>query len=245
MCRNGRYTEHGIKELNGFASARFRIPAEYTLKVDRRIQAVGVLLEPASVVAKAWEQIERIGSRAHWCPQRVLVTGAGPIGLLAALFGVQRGLDVHVLDIVTEGPKPDLVAALGATYHSGSVEDACQNADIVLECTGVASLVFQVVRHIGPQGIVCLTGVSTGGRKLVIDLGELNRELVLENNVIVGSVNANRRHYEAAVEVLRRADIEWLKSVITRRVPLEHWAEALQRRPHDVKTVIDFHASLA
>jgi threonine dehydrogenase-like Zn-dependent dehydrogenase len=149
------------------------------------------------------------------------------------------------VDIVTEGPKPDLVAALGATYHSGSVEQACQNADIVLECTGVGSLVFQVMRHIGPQGIVCLTGVSTGGRKLVIDLGELNRELVLENNVIVGSVNANRRHYEAAAEALRRADMDWLKALITRRVPLEDWAQALQRQPHDVKTVIDFQASLA
>jgi threonine dehydrogenase-like Zn-dependent dehydrogenase len=245
MCRNGQYTEHGIKELNGFGSERFRIPAEFAVKIDSRIQPVGVLLEPTSVVAKAWEQIERIGSRAHWYPQRVLVTGAGPIGLLAALLGVQRGLDVHVLDIVTDGPKPLLVAALGATYHSGSVEEACQNADIVLECTGVASLVFQVMRYIGPQGIVCLTGLSSGGRKLAIDLGELNHELVLENNVIVGSVNANRRHYQAAAEALRGADMQWLKSLITRRVPLAHWAQALERQPHDVKTVIDFQASLA
>jgi threonine dehydrogenase-like Zn-dependent dehydrogenase len=240
MCRNGRYTEHGIKELNGFASERFRIPAEFAIKVHPRIQDVGVLLEPASVLAKAWEQIERIGSRAHWLPRRVLVTGAGPIGLLATLFGVQRGLDVHVLDRATEGPKPALVRALGATYHTGSVEEACQQADIVLECTGDGSLVFQVMRHIGPQGIACLTGVSTGGRKLAVDLGELNRELVLENNVIVGTVNANRRHYEAAAQALARADMGWLKALITRRVPLEQWQQALERRPHDVKTVIDF-----
>ena len=160
-------------------------------------------MEPASVLAKAWEQIERIGGRSHWSPQRVLVTGAGPIGLLAALLGVQRGLDVHVLDRATEGPKPALVRALGATYHTGSVEQACQQADIVLECTGDGSLVFEVMRHIGPQGIACLTGVSSGGRKLSVDLGELNRELVLENNVIVGSVNANRRHYESAAQGTR------------------------------------------
>jgi glucose 1-dehydrogenase len=241
MCRNGRYKEHGIKELNGFGSERFRIPVEFAIKVDPGIQEVGVLLEPASVLAKAWEQIERIGNRSHWSPQRVLVTGAGPIGLLAALFGVQRGLDVHVLDRATDGPKPALVRALGATYHTGSVEEACQQAGIVLECTGDGSLVFEVMRHIGPQGIACLTGVSSGGRKLTVDLGALNRELVLENNVIVGSVNANRRHYEAAGQALARADMEWLNALITRRVPLEHWEQALERRPHDVKTVIDFH----
>jgi threonine dehydrogenase-like Zn-dependent dehydrogenase len=120
------------------------------------------------------------------------------------------------------------------------VEKACQQADIVLECTGDGSLVFEVMRHIGPQGIACLTGVSSGGRKLAVDLGELNRELVLENNVIVGCVNANRRHYEAGAQALARADMGWLKSLITRRVPLAQWREALERRPHDVKTVIDF-----
>jgi threonine dehydrogenase-like Zn-dependent dehydrogenase len=242
MCRNGRYTEHGIKELNGFASERFRIPGKFAVKLHTRIESVGVLLEPASVVAKAWEQIDRIGARSHWSPERVLVTGAGPIGLLAALLGVQRGLEVHVLDRATEGPKPKLVAALGAMYHSGPVETACKNADIVLECTGAGTLVFEAMRHIGPQGIVCLTGVSSGGWKLAVDLGELNRELVLENNVIVGSVNANRRHYAAAADALGRADMTWLQALVTRRVPLEDWSQALQRHPHDVKTVLEFPA---
>jgi glucose 1-dehydrogenase len=208
MCRNGRYKEHGIKELNGFGSERFRIPVEFAIKVDPGIQEVGVLLEPASILAKAWEQIERIGNRSHLSPQRVLVTGAGPIGLLAALLGMQRGLDVHVLDRATEGPKPTLVAAWEPPITAAPWKRPVgRQADIVLECTGDGSLVFEVMRHIGPLGIACLTGVSSGGRKLAIDLGELNRELVLENNVIVGSVNANRRHYEAAAQALSRADV--------------------------------------
>lgn len=98
MCRNGRYTERGIKERHGFASERYRIEPEYLVKVAASLGLSGVLLEPTSVVAKAWEHIERIGARARWTPTRVLVTGAGPIGLLAAMLGVQRGLDVHVLD---------------------------------------------------------------------------------------------------------------------------------------------------
>lgn len=240
MCRNGRYTEHGIKELDGFAVERFGMSPEFLVRVEPRLGPLGVLLEPTSVVAKAWEQIERIGARAHWQPKRVLVTGAGPIGLLAALLGVLRGLEVHVLDRVVDGPKPALVKALGATYHTGTVSDAGREADIVLECTGVEHLVWEVVRQTAPSGIVCLTGVSTGGRTLGIDFGALNRELVLENKVVFGTVNANRRHYQAAADALAQADPAWLGHVITRRVPVRQWSKALARQPHDVKTVIEF-----
>jgi len=162
MCRNGRYTEHGIKELDGFGSERWRIEPELVVKVDPGLGELGVLLEPTSIVAKAWEHLERIGGRAHWEPRRALVTGAGPIGLLAALLGRQRGLEVHVLDQVTGGPKPDLVRDLGAVYHHGSVEDACRDTDVAIECTGVGQLVFDVMASLGPNGIVCLTGVSSG-----------------------------------------------------------------------------------
>jgi threonine dehydrogenase-like Zn-dependent dehydrogenase len=199
-----------------------------------------MLLEPTSVVAKAWEQIERIAARAVWKPKVVLVTGAGPIGLLAALLGVQRGLEVHVLDRVTTGPKPELIADLGATYHTGTVADAGPRPDVVVECTGVGQLVFDAMDKVAPDGIVCLSGVSPAGRTLTIDAGALNRELVLQNDVVFGTVNANRRHYEAAAAALLKADQAWLERLVTRRVPVGDWAEAMQRRPDDVKTVIDF-----
>ncbi|HLH45580.1 MAG TPA: hypothetical protein VKV25_00390, partial [Acidimicrobiales bacterium] len=191
-----------------------------------------------TVVAKAWDHIERIGTRAEWKPKTVLVTGAGPIGLLAALLGRQRGLDVHVLDQVTDGLKPDLVAELGATYHHGSVSDAAVDADVVIECTGVGQLIFDVMETTATDGIVCLTGVSSGGRSLPIDAGLLNRRLVLGNDVVFGSVNANRRHYEAGAEALARADHGWLEKLITRKVPLASWRDAYTRQPGDVKTVL-------
>ena len=109
MCRNGQYTERGIKEIHGFMSERWRIEPEYAMKVDPSLGLLGVLLEPTTVVAKAWEQVAAVGQRAFWEPRTVLVTGAGPIGLLAALLGKQRGLEVHVLDRVETGSKPDLV----------------------------------------------------------------------------------------------------------------------------------------
>ena len=240
MCRNGRYTERGIKAIDGFASELWTIPSEYAVRVDPALGLAGVLTEPTSVVAKAWEQVDRIGGRAWFSPSTVLVTGAGPIGLLAAMIGVQRGLDVHVLDRVTTGIKPDLVGSLGATFHHGTVAEAARSAvpDVVIEATGVGSVAFEVMAETGPYGIVCLTGVSPKGRTLQIDAGGLNRELVLENDVVVGSVNANMRHYEAAVDHLSSADTAWLRRLITTTVPLDDFATAFDRPGDDVKVVI-------
>ncbi|HXQ19606.1 MAG TPA: glucose 1-dehydrogenase [Acidimicrobiales bacterium] len=239
FCRNGQYTEHGIKEHDGFLSERYRIGVDFAVKLDPSLGLLGVLLEPTSVVAKAWEQVERIASRAHWEPARAVVTGAGPVGLLAALLGVQRGLEVHVIDQMTTGVKPDLVSALGAHYHTGPISEACAEPDVILECTGVGALVFDAMAHIGPGGVVCLTGVSSGGHALGVDAGALNRSMVLENEAVVGSVNANRRHYQAGADALAKADRTWLERLISRRVPLERWSEALERSPDDVKVVVE------
>lgn len=240
MCRNGQYTEHGIKGLDGFGCERFTAGVDSLVRVDPALQLHGVLLEPASIVAKGWMQIDRIGSRAQWTPRRALILGAGPVGLLAALIGVQRGLDVHVVDRVTTGRKPQLVQQLGATYHTGPVADACRDVDIVMECTGASSLVFDAIRCVAPDGIVCLAGVASAHKPVTLDPAALNNELVLENNVVFGTVNANRSHYTAAADVLARADPAWLDRVITRRVPLDRWADAYTPDGDDVKTVIEF-----
>ena len=119
-------------------------------------------------------------------------------------MGVQRGLETHVLDRTTEGIKPEMVAALGARYHHGDITDVSKECDpdVVIECTGVAELVAGAMRHTAPGAIVCLTGVAWS-RNLSVDVGVLNNELGAENDVVFGSVNANRRHFEQAVESLR------------------------------------------
>ncbi|RSN57629.1 glucose 1-dehydrogenase [Actinomadura sp. WAC 06369] len=240
MCRNGRYTERGIKELDGYASELWRVETRYAVALDPALADVGVLLEPASVVAKAWEQVERVGGRAWFEPRTALVTGAGSIGLLAALLGVQRGLDVHVLDRVADGPKPGLVADLGAAYHHDGLDAAVRAArpDVVIEATGAAELVFGAIGSTAAYGVVCLTGVSPAGRNLTVDAGALNRDIVLENDAVVGSVNANRAHYAAAADALGKADPGWLGRLVTRRVPLDDFAEAFDSRPDDVKVAL-------
>ena len=241
MCRNGLYTERGIKARDGYGAELVALEQDFAIPVGRGLGELGVLTEPASVLAKAWEQIERIRSRACAVHDRALVTGAGPIGLLAALMSVQRGMETHVLDRAESGIKPELVTALGATYHTGSIEELCANAepDIIVECTGVAQLVVDAMRFTAPGAIVCLTGVAPR-RSLQVDVGEINNEIVLENDVVFGSVNANRRHFEQASDALAKADRDWLGRLVTRQVPLERWKEALEKDDDDIKGVVEF-----
>jgi threonine dehydrogenase-like Zn-dependent dehydrogenase len=245
MCRNGRYTERGIKARHGYGAELIALDPAFAVRVPESAGACGVLTEPASVVAKAWEQVERVGARsAAWQPRRVLVTGAGPIGLLAALMGVQRKLEVHVYDRTEDGPKPQLVHDLGAHYHTGSLHaiDGLE-PDIAIECTGASTVVLDVLCRTARAGVVCLTGVSSGRREIRLDVSALNRNIVLENDLVFGSVNANRRHYEAAVQALAAADPAWLGRLLSRRVPLARWREAFERRHGDVKVTIDFEAA--
>jgi threonine dehydrogenase-like Zn-dependent dehydrogenase len=241
MCTNGRYTERGIKARHGYACERYRIQPEYLVAVDPALGLLGVLLEPATVVAKAWDHIEKIGARAAWEPRKVLVTGAGPIGLLAALLSVQRGYDTYVIDLVAEGPKPDMVRRLGASYfHVGDVVEAAAEADIIIECTGFVQTLLGTGPQHTRQRIICLTGVSSAGTESTVDPGLLNRNMVLQNSVLFGSVNANRHHYELAAQALAQADPRWLAGLITRQVPLGQWADAYAHGPDDIKTVLDF-----
>ena len=242
MCRNGRYTERGIKERNGFGADFFRIEPEFLVKLDPSLGAEGVLLEPTSVVAKAWDQTERIGRRSRaFKPKTLLVTGAGPIGLLAAMIGAQRGLDVHVLDNRDSLEKRLIVRELGGTFHLGSLSQLDDlKPDILMECTGAPIVVRDVLGRTASAGIVCLVGISAPGHVFDLDIGLINRTMVLDNDTVFGSVNANRKHYEDAVAALQRANKAWLARLITRRVPAEQWTQAIEQEPDDIKVVVDF-----
>lgn len=241
MCRNGFYTERGIKERHGFGAERFRLEPEFAVKVDPGLGISAVLMEPASIVAKAWDHVERIGRRsASWQPRSLLITGAGSIGLLAALMGAQRNLEIHVFDRQEEGLKPELVRDLGGVHHAQTTSLREMKFDVVMECTAASAVIVEAVAHCAPGGVVCLVGVSASGRKDEFDIGGFNRKLVLNNEMIFGTVNANLAHYRAAAASLARADRAWLERLITRRVPLDRWREALEPRAGDIKVVIDF-----
>lgn len=239
MCRNGQYTERGIKQIDGFMSERWRIEPEYTIKVDSTLGILGVLLEPTTVVTKAWEHVLAVGKRAFWEPKSVLVTGAGPIGLLGAMVGKQMGLDVHVLDRMESGEKPDLVRSLGATYHS-NIDEIDFAPDVIMECTGVGQLIAKAIAIIAASGVVCLTGVGHGGAVPTIPTANVASSAVLKNIIIFGSVNANKRHWFKASEALARADRKWLERLINRRETPENFQKALDRKDDDIKVIIQF-----
>ena len=242
MCRNGLYTEHGIKGLDGFCAELWCTEPQFAIRLDPSLRSTGVLLEPTSVVAKAWDHVERIGGRSvSWRPRCALVTGAGPIGLLASLLTRQRDCELHVYDRNRGDIKRTLVEQLGGRYHCDSIEQALSvKPDVIIECTGAAEVVMAAIGTNSTGGIVCLAGLSSGVHRISYDFTGLNRSMVLENDVVFGTVNANRRHYELAASALSQANPRWLESLISRRVPLGRWTEAIERRPGDVKVVLDF-----
>ncbi|SON60087.1 Alcohol dehydrogenase [Mycobacterium simulans] len=244
-CRNGGYQERGIKQLHGYGSETWCVEEDYAVRLDPSLERVGILTEPTSIVVKAWEQVDLTGARGWFEPERALITGAGSIGLLAALIGTQRGLETHVIDLVTSGPKPEAVRALGATYHHHDVEAVAKKIrpDIVIEATGVGSVVVDAIRNTNHYGVTCLLGLLSSGHHVDVDAGILNRDIVLKNDLVVGSVNSNVRHFREAADVLARADEAWLERLITRRLPLARAAEAFEvpdgSQNGDVKVVID------
>ncbi|EWM15123.1 glucose 1-dehydrogenase [Kutzneria sp. 744] len=236
FCLNGNYTERGVSALDGFGSERWAVPVEYAAKLAPEVGDCGVLAEPTSIVAKAWDQVDIIGGRTFHAPQRVLITGAGPIGLLAAMLGVQRGLEVHVLDRIDHGVKPELVRALGATYHLSL--DTVPTVDVVIECTGAGPLMFDSVLKLGRNAVAVLLGLSTSDAAIPLAPARLNDTLVFGNAAVVGSVNSAPAHFRTAAQALAKADQDWLRRLITRRVPLSDWPRALELHD-DIKVVVE------
>lgn len=249
-CRTGHYREHGIKEVDGFLREYAVIDTASLIPLPNALAQSGVLVEPLSVVEKAVGEAYRVQSRLPWNPQRALVTGAGPIGLLATWVLASKGLEVWTVDrVAPDSPKAQLVTAVGAHYLADDVTPlesvAGDGFDLALEATGYAPLLFRAQATLRPDGILVLTGVTGGHRTIEVDANLLNRELVLENHTLLGSVNAAREHYLAAVNDLaawhrRYGDLPL--RLITRRLPLERFADALEKTPETVKNVVEVTA---
>ncbi len=213
FCANGRYTERGIKGLNGYGATRWRVDPEFAVKIPDALDERGVFTEPGSIVAKAWEQIEAISARGPRSGKVALVVGAGPIGMLAAL--------------------------LGATYHHGPIAGIGLRPDVILECAGAGELVVELASRVTQAGMICLIGISSEQHRVPVNVNRINASMVLGNSVVFGTVSAGRRHYEQAVAALARADPAWLDGLISRRIPLSSWQHGLIRQPGDVKVTVD------
>lgn len=250
MCITLAYTERGIQGANGYQCERFTEWPRNLVPLPDSFLPFGMLTEPTSVVSKAIEEGSRIqASRLPWQPSTALVTGAGPVGLLAAMLLRLRHLQVTVYDRqAPDGPKARAVTALGAHYACATATTlealaAQRRFDWIVECTGARQVVFEALATLAPAGAMCLLGVSGGHGRLEVPADELNERMVLTNGLLFGSVNASRDAFTTAAQALAAAETTWpgwLSGLITRREPPERMREAVTLGPDDIKTVVQW-----
>jgi threonine dehydrogenase-like Zn-dependent dehydrogenase len=260
MCRTGDYVERGIWGLDGYQTEYVVDREPYVVRVPPELERVGVLCEPLSVAEKAIDEVmylqlarlPDVSDATQWLHGlRCMVAGLGPIGLLAAMVLRLRGAEVFGLDIVdADSVRPRWLADIGGQYIDGRqvptdrVDDELGAMDLILEATGVASLAFNLLDALAPDGAYVLTGIPTGDRPLQIPGAELMRQLVLDNQLMVGSVNAARDHFQMAVEDLTRAYRRWgdhVAHLVTHHYSCTDFASALSQHPSDaIKIVIEW-----
>ena len=249
MCLNDRYTERGIKSAHGFLTECYVEEPRYLIALPESLGPVAVLLEPLSIVEKALDHITRIQARLTWEPHRAMVIGAGTIGTIAALLLRFEGMEVYVYSRGDGKQGRRISEAAGATFISSdnhpldhALAKELGPIDIVIEATGHSPLAFDAIEVAAPNGVICLTGVTSGSRTLKLDADHLNLEMVLGNKVLFGTVSANGRHFEAGVAHLHTLTHRWpglLEQMITSRVPLADFTPEALSHPSDLKVVVD------
>jgi len=266
MCYTGKYVERGIFRAQGYMTSRIVESTEYAVKLPASLRPYGVLIEPTTVIEKAILESVLIQHRLDWVKElsddeaisrdwqfirRALVAGAGPIGIMAAFVLRLHGVETHVTDIrPRDGYKGRLVESIGATYwdvSSKSVEEVAKevgNIDLIVEATGVAPVAYQLLKALGINGVLVFTGVpGDRGGEFQMEGGHLMRQQVLWNQVVMGSVNANRSYFLQAVKDLEAIASKWpdaLGKVITAHHRVEDFATALTTQADDeVKAVFD------
>jgi threonine dehydrogenase-like Zn-dependent dehydrogenase len=252
FCYTGDFTERGIKHNHGFMT-EFVVEEEcYLNPVPRELRDVAVLVEPLTIAEKSLEQLWTVQQRLPWNRQhRAVVLGAGPVGILGAMALKVEGFDVSVYSRSTNhDDKNAILGAIGIPYiaaETNSTEDMAKMAgpiDVVYEATGASTVAFDVMKHLGPNAVFVLTGVPGQKGPIPVDTDEIMRNMVLNNQLVLGSVNAPPQAFESAIRHLGIFSQRWpdtLRSVITGRFPLERALDALASHPGGVKNVVTIH----
>lgn len=229
MTTDDEYRERGINLLHGYLAEYYVDEPEFIVRVPSGLKEAGVLLEPTSVIEKGICQAYEIQRRMRiWRPRKAAVLGAGPIGLLAAMALRIRGLEVCNFGL-TRPPyyNSELLEKIGACYHStrdlSLAEESSDHGpfDIIFEATGYSPLAFEAMNILGKNGVLILSSVTGGGRSIAVPADRINLGFVLGNKVMVGTVNANREHFEEGVKDMAQCEFQWpgwLSGLITHRI---------------------------
>ncbi len=254
QCETGEFTERGIGGAHGFMADQYVELPEYLVPVPTALRGVAVLLEPLSVVEKAVFMGQRVIDRRGntpgdppTAPPAALVAGTGAVGILAAFLLRVRGYEVTAIDRRGAGtPAAALLARIGATHRSvadGLGTLGAHRFDLVIEATGSTSLDFGLVDLLGRNSVLVLTGIPDASEPPTsVEAGRLLRDVVLENQAVIGSVNANRSYFEAGLRDMTMFEEKWpgaLATVITSRRPLAEFLTAITDRiSGSMKTVL-------
>lgn len=263
MCQTGKYRERGIKGLDGYETEFVVDKEQYVVRVPQELAAVGVLTEPLTIVEKAIDESLRIqrvrrldaAATPDWLyGRRCLVAGLGPVGLLAAMVLLLRGAETYGMDVVDASTaRPQWLTHIGGRYIDGRKVPAEKVAasvgamDLIVEAAGIASLEFNLLDALGQNGIYALTGIPGGNRLIQVPGAALVRQLVLGNQVMLGSVNAARGHFQMAVDDLSHAQLLWgnhLDRLITNHMTPDQFAgEAGLHDSEAIKEVVEWSAA--
>jgi len=250
FCMTGKYSEHGIKDLDGFMTEFVIEDRAHLHPMPRELRDVAVLVEPLTIAEKALIEVRQIQQRLPWDgrPHRAVVLGAGPVGLLGAMVLVDAGFQTVVY---SRSPKPNpnaaVAEAIGARYISSkqvAVEQMAEevgNIDMIYEAAGAPQFAFEVLKHLGSNGIYVFTGVPRGEKPVVFDTERIMKNMVLQNQAVVGVVNAGPQAFDHAVRdigVFARRWPQALRSVITHRFSMEEFRDPVMGTAGGIKNVI-------
>ena len=259
FCYTGDFTERGIKMTHGFLTEYYVDEEKYLTYVPPGLREVAVLVEPLTVAEKGLAQVRKVQQRLPWVApktppdqigkgKQAVVLGAGPVGILGAMLLLVNGFKTYVYSrSQAPNPKSELVDSLGAKYISCEVESVDQLAervgdiDLVYEAVGTAKISYDVLRVLGMNGVYVFTGIPAPKPPVPIDADLIMRNLVLKNQVVVGTVNADREAFAGAIRDLGVFLKRWptaLRSLITGRYKIDQYRELLLGKASGIKNVI-------
>jgi threonine dehydrogenase-like Zn-dependent dehydrogenase len=258
FCVTGDFTERGIKEAHGFLTETVVDDEWYMHVVPPELRDVAVLTEPLTIAEKALAEVRQVQQRLPWAfstPEaapgrrhRAVVLGAGPVGLLGAMALLVAGFETYVYSrSPAPNPKADLVQSLGATYISSETDpverlaERVGNIDLIYEAVGASGLAFEVMPYLGTNGVFIFTGVPGRKAPIQVDADRIMRNLVLQNQVVFGTVNAGRDAYEAAIRDLTAFRQRWpeaVRALITGRYPIDAHRDLVMGKEGGIKNVI-------
>jgi glucose 1-dehydrogenase len=234
------YFERGINLLHGYLTEEYVEDAQYVFPLPDTLREVGVLLEPTTVAEKGINHAFEIQRRLKvWEPRRACILGSGTIGLLAALVARLRGLELTVYSLPQKPYRnAELVEQLGGVYVSSQDATLAEVTadrgpfDLMMDATGFSPLVWEAAEVLGKNGVLVLSSITGGDRKVEVNSDAINQSFVLGNKVMVGTVNASAADFRSGVDDLIKAEAlfpGWLGQLLTTPIKgLENFEQMLR-----------------